>query len=116
MKDLNLGPDSQRLVKQFKSMKVEGPPGRLAILTNEMSTLLERWVNDSWCWPDAAPARICGGPHVLVRYFSNDGPAIDIVEPMSRAGETFPGVEHVIIPGGTGHEQGSGAVDANRTT
>ena len=95
MRDLNLGPDSKKLADRFRSMKIEGPPGPLAMLTQEMALMLERWIDVAWCWIDAAPAQVCGGPHVRVEY-KTDRPT-QIIEPLSKVGETFPDVPYTII-------------------
>jgi hypothetical protein len=103
LRDLNLGPDSKKLVERFRSMKIEGPPGRLAMITQEMATMLDRWITVGWCWPDACPATICGGPHFKVRYeddkMGEQKKPIEVIEPYSKIGTTFPEVPyHVINP------------------
>jgi hypothetical protein len=95
VRDLNLGPDTKRLIERFGSMKIEGPPGKLAMLTQEMRLMLERWLEVGWCWPDACPATICGGPHVKVRYTM--GRLTEVIEPADKVGETFPDVPHTVI-------------------
>lgn len=100
MRDLNLGPDSRKLVDRFK--EIDGPFVQdkkdwqaKAELAADMAKMLERWMEVAWCWVDAAPARICGGPHVKVRYTNSK--LVEVIEPIDKVGETFPDVPYTII-------------------
>lgn len=100
MRDLNLGPDSKRLIERYR--KIDEPFVQdkkdwqaKAELAADMIQMLERWVELCWCWVDAAPARICGGPHVRVRYTNSK--LIEVIEPVEHVGETFPDVPYTII-------------------
>jgi len=95
MRDLNLGPDTRKLIERFLSMEVEGPPGKLAMITREMQLILERWLDVAWCWPDACPATICGGPHVKVRYDFDK--TVDVIEPAHKVGTTFAEAPYHVI-------------------
>lgn len=65
MRDLNLGPDTRELVRRYQNIKVENAQ-QLREHADNMSRMLERWIDIAWCWVDAAPATICGGPHVKI--------------------------------------------------
>lgn len=98
MRDLNLGPDSKKLIERFNAIDPE--PGALdkadlVILAREMSRMLERWNNIGWCWPDACPAQVCGGPHVKVVYATDS--TVEVIEPYNKIGETFPDVPHTVV-------------------
>lgn len=93
MRDLNLGPDSRDLIAKYKRQAYDKEMA--AALASDMAAMLERWIELCWCWPDAAPARICGGPHVKVRY--QNSRLIEVVEPANQVGETFPDVPYTIV-------------------
>lgn len=97
MRDLNLGPDTNRLIQNFHTLSTprgEGNEGSLIDHANNieacavaMAAMLERWITVGWCWPDACPATICGGPHVKVRYDFDK--TVDVIEPANKVGTTF---------------------------
>jgi hypothetical protein len=96
MRDLNLGPDTKALIAKYRAQEDDR-----TFLTDDMADMLERWLDVAWCWPDACPARICGGPHVRVKYQHdrmNTSPnPIEVIEPATHVGETFPDVPYTII-------------------
>jgi hypothetical protein len=99
MRDLNLGPESSALISKYK--RVAYDKGLAADVAGEMARMLERWLDVAWCWPDACPARICGGPHVRVKYqhdrmLTTHNP-IEVIEQAEHVGETFPDVPYTII-------------------
>jgi hypothetical protein len=100
MRDLNLGPDSQKLIDAFRALDrdqrvIAAKADELYMSAIGMARMLERWIEVAWCWPDACPARICKGPHVRVRY--ENSKTIEVIEPIDRVGETFPGDKFTII-------------------
>lgn len=107
MKDLNLGPDSEAVIKRYQEI-VRSHKRGMTKEYNELFAeaqclldLLERWVQIAWCRHDSSPAHICGGPHVQVRY-ADDSPgsvfeSIVVVERYDRVGTTFPEVPHHVI-------------------
>jgi hypothetical protein len=106
MKDLNLGPDSKRLVDQFRKLDrdqrtIESKADETYSLACQMTNMLERWMTIAWCWPDNCPAQICSGPHVRVKYHHESTRhgvrPIEVIEPYNHIGERFPGVPYTII-------------------
>ena len=99
MRNLDLGPETRRLIEEYKRQAYDKEMA--AALAGNMVKLLERWMEVSWCWVDAAPARICGGPHVRVKYqhdrMGQDPRPTEIIEPADHIGETFPDVPYTII-------------------
>jgi hypothetical protein len=99
LRDLNLGPDSRKLIEAYKRQAYDKELA--AALAGDMARMLERWIDVAWCWVDAAPARICGGPHVRVKYqhdrMGQDPKPIEIIEPIDHVGETFQDVPYTII-------------------
>jgi hypothetical protein len=106
MRELNLGPDSKRLVERYR--KIDEPFVQdkkdwqaKAKLAHEMAAMLERWMTVAWCWPDNCPATICGGPHVKVRYeddrMGNQKKPVEVIEPYNKIGTTFPEVPYHVI-------------------
>jgi hypothetical protein len=98
LRDLNLGPDSKKLIDQYhraagSSTGVEA--GYAVKLAVDMAKMLERWIEVGWCWPDACPATICGGPHVKVRYDFDK--TVDVIEPAHKVGTTFPETPYHVI-------------------
>jgi hypothetical protein len=107
MRDLNLGPDTQVLLRKWAYQTSPGEHDDLEILKtgHAMAQILERWVKSGWCWIDACPAWVCHGPHVLVKYTDQvNGKKFDVIEEAKTAGTTFEGMPHVIITGRTGPE------------
>jgi hypothetical protein len=101
MRDLNLGPESRKLINKYKSNRgKEHPDQPLIDAADNMATMLEHWVEAGWCWVDACPAWICSGPHVKVQYTQLITGVVEVIEPANRAGTTFEGEEYVIITGG----------------
>lgn len=102
MRNHDLGPKTRTILGKFNDLS--GNPEldytELALVTFKMSQLLQRWMDMAWCWVDAAPARICGGPHVRVIYAqgSPDNPKqpLEVIEPFNHVGETFPDVPFTI--------------------
>jgi hypothetical protein len=97
MRDLNLGPDTRKLIERWHG--IEWPPtvnNDDALRTaGEMAKMLERWIEVAWCGPDACPATVCGGPHVKVRYdFDN---TVDVIEPIHKIGTTFAEAPYHVI-------------------
>ncbi len=90
MRDLNLGPESKKLIERWR--KADSPAVEIG---HELVAMLERWIEVAWCWPDACPSQICGGPHVKVRYEFDK--TTEVIEPANRVGETFPDAKHTII-------------------
>jgi hypothetical protein len=113
MRDLNLGPDTKKLIEHYKQFcqsktTLELAHAHLSVQARNMAAMLERWVEAGWCWVDACPAWICNGPHVMVRYRDPaNGKEFDIIEPVSRVGTTFEGMQHAIVTGGTNVPSGS---------
>jgi hypothetical protein len=106
MRDLNLGPDSKRLVERYREFTQGELPLKeahvvLALQANSMAAMLERWITVGWCWPDACPATICGGPHVKVRYEDNRMGSTfrpcEVIEPYNQIGTTFKEVPYRVI-------------------
>jgi len=96
MRDLNLGPDSKRLVDKYKKNRSkEHPDQPLIDAADDMVAMLERWITVGWCWPDACPATICGGPHVKVRYDFDK--TVDVIEPIHKVGTTFAEAPYHVI-------------------
>lgn len=100
MRDLNLGPDSRNMVERYRKLDsdqrtIEQKANEIYSLACQMANMIERWTEVGWCWIDAAPARICGGPHVRVRYTNSK--LVEVIEPANKVGETFPDVPHTII-------------------
>jgi hypothetical protein len=105
MKDLNLGPDSRKLVERL--CKLQGQramddgasfvehTASMAVCATAMAAMLERWMTVAWCWPDNCPATICGGPHVTVRYDFDK--TVDVIEPYNKIGTTFPEAPYHVI-------------------
>lgn len=98
MRDLNLGPDTRKLIKRYQETSDQKLGDYFAA---EMAKMLERWMTISWCWPDNCPAQICSGPHVRVKYqhdkMGSDPRPIEVIEPYNHIGERFPGVPYTII-------------------
>jgi hypothetical protein len=65
--------------------------------TAEMSGLLTEWLAQGWCAIDGAPAIICGGPHVHVRYSGGKADEIVLIESRQHAGEMFPDLSWEIV-------------------
>lgn len=63
----------------------------------ELSDLLTEWLAEGWCAIDGAPAVICGGPHVYVRYSGGKAGEIVMTESRQHAGEMFPALEWEIV-------------------
>jgi hypothetical protein len=104
MRDLNLGPDSKHLVQNYRALSKGKPTDGsdpINMVASEMALMLERWINVAWCWPDACPATICGGPHVKVKYhpdaMPNTGKPVEVIEPANKVGQTFPEVPYHVI-------------------
>ena len=99
MRDLNLGPDSKRLIDRYN--RADGDEGLSAAIAGDMAKMLERWLDVGWCWPDACPAQICGGPHFRVKYqhdrMITSANPIEVIEQAQHVGETFPDVPYTII-------------------
>jgi hypothetical protein len=99
MRDLNLGPDTRKLVKRWRddvdSTTLAEFPAKVSDIGDDMVAMLERWLNVGWCWPDACPATICGGPHVKVRYEFDK--TVDVIEPIHKVGTTFAETPHHVI-------------------
>jgi hypothetical protein len=93
MRDLNLGPDSRDLIKKYRDPVYH--QGNRSVVADNMAAMLERWMEVGWCWPDSSPARICGGPHVKVKYEFNQ--SVEVIEPANKVGETFPDAKYTII-------------------
>jgi len=103
MRDLNLGPDTARLVQNYRTIR-EHPEATLSDITmiaTQMGAMLERWITVGWCWPDCCPAAVCGGPHVTVHYEDDRMGSVfkpcDVVEPYNRIGTTFPEVPYRVV-------------------
>jgi hypothetical protein len=111
VRDLNLGPDTKKLIKNWRVIDKHEPRDdmMIAACATAMAALLERWLDVAWCWIDACPATICEGPHVRVRYqddaMGKQGKAVEVVEHVKYVGDTFEGVPfHVVdsqVSGGT---------------
>jgi hypothetical protein len=100
MKDLDLGPASRQLLDRYERL-IHTPgnrrkPGEESDLFKDMVDILRGWMDDSWCWVDAAPARICGGPHFKVKYQAPDGKTDEVVEQVNHIGEMYPGVPYIV--------------------
>jgi hypothetical protein len=93
MRDLNLGPDSKKLVERYRDPTRN--PGARNNVADQMALMLERWMEVAWCWQCASPVRICGGPHVKVRYDFDK--TTEIIEPANKVGETFPDASYTIV-------------------
>jgi hypothetical protein len=96
MRDLNLGPESKKLIDKYRASRDDK-----SFVADDMADMLERWLDVAWCWTDAGPARICGGPHVRVKYqhdrmITSNNP-VEVIEQVQHAGETFPDVPFTII-------------------
>jgi hypothetical protein len=109
LRDLNLGPDSKKLVERYRKLDrdqrtIEVKADEIYSLACQMANALERWIDVAWCWVDAAPASICGGPHVRVKYqHDRMGEAtkpIEAIEQVDHVGETFPGIPYTVIKEG----------------
>jgi hypothetical protein len=101
MRDLNLGPDSKRLVDKYNYNRGrEHPDQALIDAADDMAAMLARWIEVAWCWPDACPSQICGGPHVKVRYDFDK--TVEVIEPKNQVGETFPDAKHTVVTTATG--------------
>lgn len=101
MRDLNLGPDTKKLIKRYHETSDQKLGDYFAA---EMTKLLERWMDIAWCCIDAAPAHTCGGPHVRVKYQHDrmgmpSRPA-EVIEQINHVGEMFPGVPYTVIKEG----------------
>jgi len=94
LRDLNLGPDTKRLVERYRTVEVENSQ-QLREHADNMVAMLERWIEVGWCWVCASPATVCGGPHVKVRYTM--GRLTEVIESANKVGETFPDVPHTVI-------------------
>jgi hypothetical protein len=90
MRNLNLGPDTKKLINKYRASEDDK-----SFVSDDMADMLERWMNEAWCWVDGGPARVCGGPHVKVRYKFDR--TVEVIEPANKVGETYPEVEHAII-------------------
>jgi hypothetical protein len=104
MRDHNLGPATTWLLREYaRAGRTQDPQGQkeeIISVAGEMAKLLAKWYEEGWCQVDAAPARICGGPHVNVRYPDLD---TDVIEPLSKMGETFNGAKFIrLTPTATG--------------
>lgn len=106
MKDLNLGPESKRLIEHYERDCVREPPDfhKPAIETLEaacraMADMLKRWNTVCWCWPDNCPAQICEGPHFKVVYKiqGDDRNTIEVIEPYNKLGSTHPDVPFTVV-------------------
>ena len=100
MRDLNLGPDSKKLIERYRTLDrdqrtIEQKSDELYSLGCQMANMLERWNTIGWCWPDACPAQVCGGPHVKVVYATDS--TVEVIEPYNKIGETFPDVPHTVV-------------------
>ncbi|HWI70135.1 MAG TPA: hypothetical protein VNS88_17515 [Nitrospiraceae bacterium] len=109
MRDLNLGPDSRKLIERYRKLDrdqrtIEAKADEIYSLACQMTNTLERWIDIAWCWPDAAPARICGGPHVRVKYqhdrMGQNTRPVEIVEHINHVGEMYPDTPYTIIKEG----------------
>jgi hypothetical protein len=101
MRDLNLGPDTRKLIDKYKGNRdKEHPSQPLIDAADDLVAMLERWLNVGWCWPDACPANICGGPHVKVRYDFDK--TVEVIEPANEVGGTFPDAKYTILTTATG--------------
>jgi hypothetical protein len=105
MRDLNLGPDSRALIASYNVANGEEIKAfrlaEIAKVAADMSKMLERWLDIGWCWPDACPAQICGGPHFRVKYqhdrmLTTHNP-VEVIEQAQHVGETYPDVPYTII-------------------
>jgi hypothetical protein len=105
VRDLNLGPNTRKLIQNFHALDAkrlaEGGARHIentesiAKITGDMVRMLERWLTIAWCWPDACPSQICGGPHVTVRYDFDK--TVDVIEPANSIGNTFPEAPYHVI-------------------
>lgn len=97
MRDLDLGPKSKSVLERWAAVAAPNvhDPAEAYMLGLEMADLLHRWVDDSWCWIDASPARICGGPHFKVTYVTDDR-TDEVIEQADHVGEMFPGVPYTV--------------------
>jgi hypothetical protein len=110
MRDLNLGPDSRKLIDNFNTLEAKRRAddgaaytentGNIAACATAMAAMLQRWIEVAWCWPDACPSQICGGPHVKVRYDFDK--TVEVMEPANRVGETFPDAKYTVVTTATG--------------
>ena len=103
MRDLNLGPDTKRLIERYRvaDRSTVTDEDLIHHIASDMVFMLERWLDVGWCWPDACPAQVCGGPHFRVKYQHNNmitsvNP-IEVIEQAQHVGETFPDVPYTII-------------------
>jgi hypothetical protein len=106
MRDLNLGPDSKKLIEQFRALDsdqrtIERKADELYSYASQMAKMLERWLDLAWCWTDACPAQVCKGPHFRVKYqhdrmVTSHNP-IEVIEQAQHVGETFPDVPYTIV-------------------
>jgi hypothetical protein len=94
MRDLNLGPDTRKLIARWSDVsKLQTDPA--VAIAMDMAAMLERWIEVGWCGPDACPATICGGPHVKVRYDFDR--TVDVIEPANQVGTTFAEAPYHVI-------------------
>jgi hypothetical protein len=106
MRDLNLGPDTRKLADNFRALDrdqrtIEAKANELYSAACQMTNMLERWLTVGWCWPDACPAAVCGGPHVEVEYeFDKTNHPVGntaVIEPYNKIGTTFPEVPYHVV-------------------
>jgi hypothetical protein len=110
MRDLNLGPDTRKMIERYNDRcKREAPDFNapavetLEAAAHEMAAMLKRWMTIAWCWTDACPATICGGPHVRVVYeqdalgFAKPFKRVEVIEPYNKIGTTFKDVPFHVI-------------------
>lgn len=100
MRDLNLGPESKKLIERYNTLdrdqrSSEDKAYEWYSLAMAMSKMLERWNTIAWCWPDNCPAQICGGPHFKVTYKDNDFTQ-EVIEPYNNLGSTFANVPYTV--------------------
>jgi hypothetical protein len=105
MRNLNLGPDSRKLIENFRKIEAQRSQddgaaytehtGNIAACATAMAAMLARWIEVAWCWPDACPSQICGGPHVKVKYDFDK--TVEVIEPANQVGETFPEAPYHVI-------------------
>jgi len=98
LRDLNLGPDTKRLIGQYRAARENRDVtlNDISLFATQMAAMLERWLTVGWCWVCACPATVCGGPHVKVRYEFDK--TVDIIEPINKVGTTFTETPYHVIP------------------
>lgn len=97
MRDLNLGPDTRKLIERYNRIDRAQTPDHehLVFVAADMMRMLERWIEVGWCWVCANPATICHGPHVKVRYDFDR--TVDVIEPINKVGTTFAEAPYHVI-------------------